>query len=406
MSSGEEDRRRDEIVLVRRVSDDHDGGHHGGAWKIAYADFMTAMMALFLVMWLVNAASKDTRAQVASYFNPIKLSDSITSSRGLSEMQPGQQSRKQVPVKKKDKDKPAKKTKKEEKDTKTALTDADFFSDPHGVLAKLAKVHAANQLKTKGEAFRDPFDPAFRKRFELVNPTQEVPPKDPEFAEKPPAKKSKPVKPPLSAKPEAAKPAWAATVKKGPAKPHKLAKNGKPIDDKANRAEAKRAEAERAEAKAAKTKLLAKNLQDKIKRSLGKFAQGGRPAVNVKVTKDGVVLSLTDKVGHSMFDIGSAVPKPQTVALVDTLAKAITEEHKGSIVISGHTDARAFAGAKYDNWRLSTDRAHAFYHMLSRGGVDMARVDRVQGYAARKLKVGSDPNSPLNRRVEITLQTN
>jgi len=99
VSSGEEDRRRDEIVIVRRVSGDHEGGHHGGAWKIAYADFMTAMMALFLVMWLVNAASKDTRAQVASYFNPIKLSDSITSARGLSELQPGQQSRMQVPVK-------------------------------------------------------------------------------------------------------------------------------------------------------------------------------------------------------------------------------------------------------------------------------------------------------------------
>lgn len=392
MSSGEEDRRRDEIVLVRRVSGDHDGGHHGGAWKIAYADFMTAMMALFLVMWLVNAASKDTRAQVASYFNPIKLSDSITSARGLSEMQPGQQSRKQVPVKEKDDEKPAKKTKKEDKETKAAVTDADFFSDPHGVLAKLAKVHAAKQPKKKGEAFRDPFDPAFRKRFELVNPTEKVPPQEPEIAAKPALKKPPP------AKPEVAKPTWAAQVKLPPAKQSKR-------DKLAEQEKQKALKAKQAQEKIAETKKLAKKLEEKIKRSLGKLTPGGRPAVSVKVTDGGVILSLTDKVGHSMFDIGSAVPKPETVALVDALAAAIKDEHKGSIVISGHTDARAFAGAKYDNWRLSTDRAHAFYHMLSRGGVDMARVDRVQGFAARKLKVGSDPNSPLNRRVEITLKT-
>lgn len=399
MSSGEEDRRRDEIVIVRRVSGDHEGGHHGGAWKIAYADFMTAMMALFLVMWLVNAASKDTRAQVASYFNPIKLSDSITSARGLSEMQPGQQSRKQVPVKELDKDKPAEKTKKEDKKKKAAVTDADFFSDPHGVLAELASKHAAKQPEKKGEAFRDPFDPAFRKRFELVNPTDEVPPKDPNIADKPAVKKPKPEKP------GAAKPTWDAKVMKPSAKQSKIAQKDKPKDAKAKLAKAKRANAKRAEEKVAKAKLLAKKLDEKIKLSLGKLTRGGRPVVSVKVTDAGVVLSLTDKVGHSMFDLGSAVPKPATVALVDSLAAAIRQEHKGSIIISGHTDARAFAKAKYDNWRLSTDRAHAFYHMLSRGGVDMARVERVQGFAARKLKVLASPNSPLNRRVEITLRT-
>src|SRR5262245_64730745 len=48
-----------------------DGGHHGGAWKVAYADFVTAMMAFFLVMWLVTAVSKDQRAAIFDYFkNP------------------------------------------------------------------------------------------------------------------------------------------------------------------------------------------------------------------------------------------------------------------------------------------------------------------------------------------------
>src|SRR5262249_47352316 len=45
----------------------HHGGHHGGAWKVAYADFVTAMMALFIVLWLLNT-SKPVREAIAGYF--------------------------------------------------------------------------------------------------------------------------------------------------------------------------------------------------------------------------------------------------------------------------------------------------------------------------------------------------
>ncbi len=398
MSAGDEDVRRDEIVIVRRRSDGHEGGHHGGAWKIAYADFMTAMMALFLVMWLVNAASKDTRAQVASYFNPIKLSDSITSPRGLSEMQPGERSRKK-PQEDKHK-KPSKKNDKEELSAKKKFSDTEFFSDPHGVLAKLAKSDTgAKEPPKKGDAFRDPFDPAFRQKFEVLNPTNK-------------AKKDEPPKD-IALKP-ADKPTWAATVKRASEKKTKLAGKDKNKEKHTEKNKEKNKNKEKHqnkidlkadEAKQAKKKLLAQALQKKLDETIGKLNGGGKPIIKVTVNKDGVVLSLTDQVGHSMFDIGSAVPKPGTVTLADTLSAAIKEHHKGSIVISGHTDGRAFSSGKYDNWRLSTDRAHAFYHMLSRGGVDMSRVSRVQGFAAQRPKVPSDLNSPLNRRVEITLQT-
>jgi chemotaxis protein MotB len=74
-----------EILIIRHGGhDDHDD-HHGGAWKIAFADFMTAMMCFFLVMWLINAANEETKAAVASYFNPIKLTDKNASRRGLDE---------------------------------------------------------------------------------------------------------------------------------------------------------------------------------------------------------------------------------------------------------------------------------------------------------------------------------
>ncbi len=57
----------DKPIIVIKKKGGH-GGHHGGAWKVAYADFVTAMMAFFMVMWLVNSASSPTRENIASYF--------------------------------------------------------------------------------------------------------------------------------------------------------------------------------------------------------------------------------------------------------------------------------------------------------------------------------------------------
>ncbi|GAA5069897.1 flagellar motor protein MotB [Lysobacter panacisoli] len=58
------------IIILRRIKRVA-GGHHGGAWKVAYADFVTAMMAFFLVMWLVGVADKQQRAAISEYFkNP------------------------------------------------------------------------------------------------------------------------------------------------------------------------------------------------------------------------------------------------------------------------------------------------------------------------------------------------
>jgi chemotaxis protein MotB len=66
--SGKSDKRA--IVIVKRYKRSA-AAHHGGAWKVAYADFVTAMMAFFLVMWLVTAVSKDQRAAIFDYFkNP------------------------------------------------------------------------------------------------------------------------------------------------------------------------------------------------------------------------------------------------------------------------------------------------------------------------------------------------
>lgn len=57
-------------VIIKRKKVVAGGGHHGGAWKVAYADFVTAMMAFFLLMWLLNATTEKQRKGISDYFNP------------------------------------------------------------------------------------------------------------------------------------------------------------------------------------------------------------------------------------------------------------------------------------------------------------------------------------------------
>jgi chemotaxis protein MotB len=57
-------------VIIKRKKVIQGGGHHGGAWKVAYADFVTAMMAFFMLMWLLNATTEKQRKGIADYFNP------------------------------------------------------------------------------------------------------------------------------------------------------------------------------------------------------------------------------------------------------------------------------------------------------------------------------------------------
>ena len=57
-------------IIIKKKKVSGGDGHHGGAWKVAYADFVTAMMAFFLLMWLLNATTEDQRKGLADYFDP------------------------------------------------------------------------------------------------------------------------------------------------------------------------------------------------------------------------------------------------------------------------------------------------------------------------------------------------
>ena len=73
----------DRPILIKKVKKVSGGGHHGGAWKVAYADFVTAMMAFFLLMWLINTTDPEQKKGIADYFAPASVSETTSGSGGI-----------------------------------------------------------------------------------------------------------------------------------------------------------------------------------------------------------------------------------------------------------------------------------------------------------------------------------
>lgn len=395
-----------EILIIRRGGhDDHDD-HHGGAWKIAFADFMTAMMCFFLVMWLINAANEQTKAAVASYFNPIKLTDRNASRKGLDDSGDG-------PVETEDpssqisqaKDAGPSKSGEEKKSTNEAAdaqhhTDQHLFSNPYAVLAEIAEDTGTLQnMSAKGdggaqdsgpatgasggESFRDPFAPDFW--------SKEIAPSE-QAAATPAAQEvtKDPQKAGESEKAEPLNKADAQTGKSDQAKPEKPAEQLQEAPKLENAS--KMVEAQK----------VADEIRDAMKKALpqGSKVQDG---VTVEATSDGIVISITDQLSFGMFEVGSAVPRRDMVLAMEQIGKVLSARD-GRIHINGHTDGRPYAGENYDNWRLSTARAHSAYYMLVRSGLDEKRMAEVSGFADRKLKVADNPFADANRRIEILLE--
>jgi chemotaxis protein MotB len=72
----------DNPIIIKRIKKG-EHGHHGGAWKVAYADFVTAMMAFFLLMWLINTTTPEQKRGIADYFAPQSISQTVSGSGGI-----------------------------------------------------------------------------------------------------------------------------------------------------------------------------------------------------------------------------------------------------------------------------------------------------------------------------------
>ncbi len=413
MSTGE-DTSAQELVIIRRRGGGEEAGHHGGVWKIAYADFMTAMMAFFLVMWLINASDKQTLVQVATYFNPLRLTDRVTSTRGVHNLEAGARGQEENSGPTKDKSGTTVSDKKAEAGA-PKLTEEALFKDPYGILTKLAmqakradpddptraappaKIEIGEEI-TKGKAYRDPFEPRHRRDSPgkaAVEPETAQPDK-PEPAAAPSA-------PPVpAAEPNQAAPAREPTPPPtlgwGASESADFKKALQAAQEKAERERNQRAEETKQAEKAERAKM-----EDEIRQALKQAALGIVPNIDITVTEDGLLISVTDRLDFGMFRISSAEPRPELVVVMEKIAKVIGPRSE-PLIVRGHTDGRPFKSGSYDNWRLSTARAHMAYHMLVRGGVGEQRFERVEGHADRSLKVGDDPGAAQNRRIEILLR--
>jgi chemotaxis protein MotB len=467
-----------ELLIIKR-SRNEEHGHHGGAWKIAFADFMTAMMALFLVLWLVSATSEKTKVSIARYFNPVKLVDMSTMKRGVSDPNENISTSPDPPGEghpKRDTGEPPTEQidaqPKDEKDQSSGAfqpkhSETALFRDPYAVLAEIVAtegppgpsgkgkttapdVSDAEPVKAPLEPFKDPFKLVIPDVFPngSADPKKGVPPtpqptvpggqRPPVVA--PSAKADKqvppgtPEKPAVAAQPPAASDRAAAQPPGTPEKPavatqppvapgKALVPTPPPAADKFAAAEGTSPQPQAGKSQTAaqppregdgplkagpaveaEAGKLRSEVLTEIAKAIGNTKNDKSiPNIEIKANDEGILISLTDQFNYSMFAIGSAEPQARTIEVMTKVAE-ILKKYPGPIIIRGHTDARPYKGTAYDNWRLSSARAHMAHYMLVRGGLDDSRIDRIEGFADRKLKNPKDPFAAENRRIEILLK--
>ena len=418
-----------EIIIIKRHSA-HEEEHHGGAWKIAFADFMTAMMAFFLVLWIISATDKNTKTLIARYFNPVKVEEPAKAQKGIhgapekganyapedgngapdagtpssehgegpaekgnenpaSPSKQNQQARPPTPSPLPPPD-PAK--------PYPTMSEQELFSDPRASLDKIAgapppgpRIDPSATLKGYGEvgpsadeALRDPFRPLGSDK--AVNVVAEDPGAAP--AASAPSDESASAPPIAAAAPASPGPAQAPAGSEAPGA-------GSPAPSTAS--------PPAPDPVAARQTAASELLADLKRRLLGESKSMQGPQLDVQATEDGILISLTDRQNFSMFPIGSAEPQPRVLHMMEAIAASL-QNLKGAIVVRGHTDARPYRSATYDNWRLSSARAQMAYYMLIRGGLSEKRFERVEGYADHHLRDSSHPLAAENRRIEILLR--
>lgn len=387
--SDDKDHMASEVVIVRRRKGSGEEGHHGGAWKIAYADFMTAMMAFFLVMWLVNMTDDKTIVQIANYFNPIQLTDRSPSQKGLHDSDPmalGKSPKASAgpeeSVEKKLPPNPGRERMEKARQERSAADETKLFLDPmkllddvaadadldpqageRGPLSGAVDDRSAMPQQPEPRLF-DPFDPraARGKADARASDPQQASRQNADGPSVPPA--AAPAETPSQSGQDAASP------QPGPA-PHEAG---------------------------ALTAMVRATLMTAVA-----GLDGARPAVSVEETSEGVLVSIMDGDDFEMFRRGSAEPLPETLAVITRLGDVIRHA-QGKVVVRGHTDARTFRRSTYDNWRLSTARAHMAHYMLRRAGIPDARIEKIEGFADSHLRLPGDPFAAANRRIEYLIR--
>ena len=340
-------------IIIKKVQGGH-GGAHGGAWKIALADMMTAMMAFFLLMWLLGSTNSESRKSIADYFKstPLLKMGSNAGSNGV--------------------------------------FGGRSMISPEGLPDSVAQTSVANIMpptQATGGNDRD------------EGPQGNLSPDGKNAEGEGRAGQAKgPAEGGQSDDAGEGAQASDSTAQEG------LSKSGDTPDTKNAGGNGQSDEAQKKAAAEADQKNF-EDVQNKVKEAISKDASLSKLADQVQFVKvkDGLRIEIVDKADFSMFSVGTTRVLPRASALISELAKAITDL-PNEVVIRGHTDGLAYAlDSEMNNWMLSAERAESTRQTLLRAGVPESQIARVEGVADTEPYNSNDPLDVRNRRISMTL---
>jgi chemotaxis protein MotB len=349
------------IIIVKKYKKAHHGSH-GGSWKIAYADFVTAMMAFFLLMWLVNVASEETKKGIADYFTAsvitMKAASTGTGMMG-GEISQTQSGNSEVEVENNEVNQFNSYNSDIPNNNKQLLRERQLF--PNDTAASEAGEKKANIQNSK-----------IKKHGKGVVSVESVQKTD--------------------AQTDASQPPKAAIKKE------KIIKK----DDLTQEEEADQQKKQQ-DKTAVITKIMAKLRQAfNSLQELEKFKHN----LIIELTDEGVKIQIIDSAENEMFKSGSPVPVKYTENVIKAIGKIISG-FSNKINISGHTDSQPYNNKNgYSNWELSSDRSHATRRILEDCNIKNDRFLEVSGRADRDPFNKENTNAPENRRISITVLYN
>jgi len=340
-------------IIIKKHVGGHGGGH-GGAWKIALADMMTAMMAFFLLMWLLGSTNSEARKSIADYFKstPLLKMGSNAGSNGV--------------------------------------FGGRSMISPEGMPDSIAQTSVANVMPPTTETGGNDRD---------EGPSGQL---SPDGKNKEGEGRSGEAKGPAEGGQvdDVGEGSQASTSNTQEGQ----AKNGDKPDPKSAGGNGQTEEAQKQAAAAADQKNF-DELQKKVTEAISKDASLSKIADQVQFVKvkDGLRIEIVDKADFSMFSVGTTRVLPRASALISQLATAISEL-PNQVVIRGHTDGLAYAlDSESNNWILSAERAESTRQVLIRAGVPESQMARVEGVADTEPYNGADPLDVRNRRISMTL---
>ncbi|OYW08214.1 MAG: hypothetical protein B7Z53_05135, partial [Rhodospirillales bacterium 12-71-4] len=328
-------------IVIKRI-EEGGHGHHGGAWKVAYADFVTAMMAFFLLMWLLNATTEEQRRGLADYFAP-------TNVLGQNQTGSGQPFGGRTP-----------------NESAQNTQNAGAIRLQRGPLPVLEDVEVEEDVPTVARPV----------------PMREGPDGEDDEADPRRVRQARADAPPGDSDPRAlALQADAAEAE------------ARALSDAALRAEHERREREAFEQ-------AAEELRQAVEEDPA-LADLARQML-VEQVPEGLRIQLLDADRQPMFALGGSAPNDRARLLLARISQVIGRL-PNRIAIAGHTDATPFRdGGARSNWDLSADRANVTRRLLAESGLPEARIRSVTGNAERDLLLPETPNAAANRRVSIT----